>query len=117
MNYRNQSADNASCGCNSQMQYGNMQGMPPIPPMQPMPPYTPMGTAPRQVNENYNSNNRNTNRNGEVKEATDCLANMPIAMAYVPWQQFRNLYNQKDAFAQGTMFKELDLDFQERRCN
>ncbi len=34
-----------------------------------------------------------------------------LAMAYVPMQQFRNLYDQDDAFQVGTIFKELDLPF------
>ncbi len=41
----------------------------------------------------------------------------PIAMCYVPWQCFRNLYeNEFVALANGTLFKELDLDWYGRGC-
>lgn len=41
----------------------------------------------------------------------------PIGMCYVPWQCFRNLYeNEFVALANGTLFKELDLDWYGRSC-
>lgn len=41
----------------------------------------------------------------------------PIGMCYVPWQCFRNIYeNEFTALAKGTMFKELDLDWYGRGC-
>lgn len=41
----------------------------------------------------------------------------PIAMCYVPWQCFRNLYeNEFVAIANGTLFKELDLKWYGRGC-
>ena len=41
----------------------------------------------------------------------------PLAMCYVPWQCFRNLYeNDFTALAKGTLFKELDLDWYGRGC-
>lgn len=41
----------------------------------------------------------------------------PIGMCYVPWQRFRNLYeNEFAALANGTLFKELDLDWYGRSC-
>jgi hypothetical protein len=41
----------------------------------------------------------------------------PIGMCYVPWQRFRNLYeNEFVALANGTIFKELDLDWYGRGC-
>ena len=46
----------------------------------------------------------------------DPLQGMPLAMAYVPWQQFCNLYDEHEAFHDGTIFKDLDLDFYGRRC-
>ena len=45
------------------------------------------------------------------KAYTECIDNMPIAMAYVPFQQWRNLYEPAEAFQRGTIFKELDLPF------
>jgi hypothetical protein len=41
----------------------------------------------------------------------------PIGMCYVPWQCFRNLYeNEFVAMANGTLFKELDLKWYGRGC-
>lgn len=40
---------------------------------------------------------------------------MPIAMAYVPWQMWRDLYPPDEAFHCGTIFKELNLPFTGRR--
>lgn len=45
------------------------------------------------------------------------LKNCPLAMCYVPWQVFRNLYeNEFVALERGTIFKELDLDWYGRGC-
>lgn len=41
----------------------------------------------------------------------------PIGMCYVPWQCFKNLYeNEFAALANGTLFKELDLNWYGRGC-
>ena len=36
---------------------------------------------------------------------------MPIAMAYVPWQKWCDLYDAEKGFAKGTIFQELDKPF------
>ena len=35
----------------------------------------------------------------------------PLAMAYVPWQRWTNLYELNTALLHGTIFPELDLPF------
>ena len=45
------------------------------------------------------------------------LSGLPIAMAYVPWQSYGNIYPLQQALRNGTMFRELDLEFAGRRCN
>ena len=45
------------------------------------------------------------------------LSGLPIAMAYVPWQCYGNIYPLHQALQNGTMFRELDLEFAGRRCN
>ncbi len=41
----------------------------------------------------------------------------PIAMAYVPWQQLKNIYeNLEEAYYEGTIFPELNKPFTGRRC-
>ncbi len=44
---------------------------------------------------------------GEEQEADS----MPLAMAYVPWQCWRDLYAADEGFRRGTIFKELDKPF------
>lgn len=35
----------------------------------------------------------------------------PVAMAYVPWQQYHTTYDLCQSFAQGTIFPELNRPF------
>lgn len=54
------------------------------------------------------------------KGGTSCEEDMPgkaLAMAYVPWQSFRKLYEVCEGFSKGTIFKELNLDFYGRSCS
>lgn len=59
----------------------------------------------------------------EMKHSEHCMEceeDMPgkaLAMAYVPWQTWRKLYEVCEGFKTGTIFKELDLEFLGRRCN
>lgn len=39
------------------------------------------------------------------------LENFPVAMAYVPWQTWGNLYDLDKAFEVGTIFKDLHKPF------
>ncbi len=56
------------------------------------------------------------------RKADDCEddfapGRFPIGMCYVPWQCFRDLYeNEFAALANGTLFKELDFDWYGRGC-
>ena len=44
------------------------------------------------------------------------LDRYPVAMAYVPWQQFTSIYeNLEEAFQVGTIFPELNKPFTGRR--
>lgn len=42
---------------------------------------------------------------------TDSLSDMPVAMAYVPWQYFREVYEPDKALQYGTIFPELNKPF------
>jgi hypothetical protein len=44
------------------------------------------------------------------------LSTYPIAMAYVPMQQWSQTYPLSQGFSQGTIFPELDLPFMMGRC-
>lgn len=48
---------------------------------------------------------------------SDPIEGMPLAMCYVPWQNFESLYPDDEALQKGTIFCKLDLDFMARRCN
>lgn len=37
--------------------------------------------------------------------------NVPLAMAYVPWQQWGETYSDDEALSKGTLFPQLDLPF------
>ncbi len=39
-------------------------------------------------------------------------ASTPLAMAYVPFQQWGEVYNEDDAFDSGTLFPQLDFPFE-----
>ena len=39
----------------------------------------------------------------------------PIGMGYIPWQEFRNLYEPEKGLHAGTIFMELDKPFTGRR--
>ncbi len=45
------------------------------------------------------------------KGSYDELRGMPIAMAYVPWQEWCSLYEADKGFCRGTIFEELDKPF------
>lgn len=42
---------------------------------------------------------------------TDPLYGMPLAMGYVPWQQWNKIYDPCDGLTNGTIFPELNLQF------
>lgn len=45
------------------------------------------------------------------------IDSFPVAMAYVPWQQFDRMFEDLEkAFNAGTIFPELDKPFTGRRC-
>ncbi len=39
----------------------------------------------------------------------------PLAMAYVPYQEFEELYSDEEALYNGTLFKKLNLPFLGRK--
>ena len=42
----------------------------------------------------------------------DTFTSMPIAMAYVPWQVWQDIYDAEKGLHRGTIFQELDKPFQ-----
>lgn len=46
-----------------------------------------------------------------VEDNYDSLSGMPLAMAYVPWQMWRRIYDVEKGFCCGTIFEELNKPF------
>ena len=51
-----------------------------------------------------------------VPVAESCVDTYPVAMAYVPMQQWRELYDPASAISRGTIFRELDLEWYPTNC-
>lgn len=49
------------------------------------------------------------------EKETAKLDSLSLAMAYVPWQKWQNIYKPENALCAGTIFQELDLAFLGRR--
>ncbi|MBQ2902754.1 MAG: spore coat associated protein CotJA [Agathobacter sp.] len=61
---------------------------------------------------------RNSNRNrcdDDCSRNRDMLYGVPLAMGYVPWQNFECTYEPAQALQAGTIFPELDKPFYGRR--
>ena len=43
--------------------------------------------------------------------------NPRLGFAYVPFQKFENMYSMKDGLKQGTIFKELNIPFEQYCAN
>jgi len=41
---------------------------------------------------------------------------LPLAMAYVPWQKWQNIYEPSQGIQIGTIFGDLNYPFCERSC-
>lgn len=56
----------------------------------------------------------------ECEEKPSCsyqgVDRLPLAMAYVPWQQWKDVYPPDKALRVGTIFPELNLPLLERSC-
>lgn len=53
----------------------------------------------------------NNNMNCSSESKMSDKINMPIAMAYVPWQEFQNIDNLRNGYHNGTIFKDLNKPF------
>lgn len=47
----------------------------------------------------------------DTRTTYDELSSMPIAMAYVPWQEWQNIFEVEKGFRCGTIFEELNKPF------
>ena len=63
-----------------------------------------------------NAAHQRPNRACPQTAASHLEQNYPLAMAYVPWQQWQQTYAPERGLAQGTIFPALDLQFDYGRC-
>ena len=73
--------------------------------------------TPAERNERYVRTvkaNRNSGM-GEDRFSNIMLKDLPLTMAYVPFQQIEGTYNQDEALKMGTLFPNLDKPFLGRR--
>lgn len=61
------------------------------------------------------ANTGNNNSCDTRRKMRDELRGMPLAMAYVPWQEYECTYEPMQALRAGTIFPELDKPFYGRR--
>lgn len=61
--------------------------------------------------ENTLGNPVSMNRPDNNRPVSRFPAETPIAMAYVPFQQWDEVYDDDDALSKGTLFPALDLPF------
>lgn len=62
------------------------------------------------------SRDNNERRDRESSRSCGCQRNdplygMPLAMAYVPWQEWGDIYDLCEGFQSGTVFEQLDKPF------
>ena len=55
-------------------------------------------------------NHKNCCKSNQISE-NEALSQLPIAMAYVPMQKWKDIYKTDIALARGTIFAQLDLPF------
>ena len=67
------------------------------------------------LERNCNSCDNTANNCNDHRWKRDELRGMPLAMAYVPWQEFGCTYEPMQALRAGTIFPELDKAFYGRR--
>ncbi len=67
------------------------------------------GSMPNNGGSMPNNGNNQPNM-GNGRDVT-CLEDWPIAMAYVPWQMWDQVYDMEKGFSVGTIFPDLNLPF------
>lgn len=72
------------------------------------------GNTTLTLRESHGSCPRTTCTTVPVTEG--CVDTYPVAMAYVPMQQWRELYDPASAVSRGTIFRELDLEWYPTNC-
>ena len=74
-------------------------------------------SAPPSSNSPQNSSVNNMDQTCPSTNATVLEQQFPVAMAYVPWQQWQTTYPPERGLVQGTIFPDLDLKFAFGGCS
>ena len=69
----------------------------------------------RTARNQMHARNMNCNCDDDCNRGRDMLYGVPLAMGYVPWQNFECTYEPAQALQAGTIFPELDKPFYGRR--
>ena len=67
-------------------------------------------------NNNYSSRTNDFSDDLSCPFENDTLNAFPVAMAYVPWQYWNEIYDYDKALCRGTLFPELDKPFLKGGC-
>ena len=73
--------------------------------------YNSRNTAMRQSGSWQNTSPSCRRNSEDCTRSDDFLKGTTIAMAYVPWQQWQNVYEICRGFERGTIFEDLDKPF------
>lgn len=74
--------------------------------------YRQMQSSSRMNNSRIEDNRMEYSRMGDsCMDSRNTVDNVSLAMAYVPWQTWRDIYDAEKGFHRGTIFEELDLPF------
>lgn len=88
----------------------------PKPPQQSQPTQAPANGQIHEENTNAPGSSDSANRPNEIPESSGFdsryLGSLPLAMAYVPMQQWKTVYSPQNGLSRGTIFPELDLPFE-----
>ena len=117
------------CGCrpmsnNNNMSYGNNRGCRPMPSYNNNPSANGCGCKPmKPCRKEHECGCGNTSPSNDCScNKTDCFTkrddvdDMQIGMAYVPWQEYENVWDGCDGIHHGTIFEDLALPFKCDQC-
>ena len=91
----------SDCGCARDMQNGQMNARP----------YMANTNKRQTANMSGRQMANRTSMSGSCPVKADPLSGMALAMAYVPWQYFQDVYEPDKALQYGTIFPELNKPF------
>ena len=102
--YRNMNGQNGRGSCNCNQNYGYNEQRRTL--------YDDTGRS-MEIECVCSAKEKKCDKKDAMKKLGDAF---PVVMAYVPWQQWGDLYNPDRALKEGTLFKDLNKIFCGMRC-